>query len=319
MYVSIRTIRIYTHDALHQPEEALFSSRVCLRAPYPFFTTPPYVNVVEPSSATFNHPDEFAAKKLLVWQRTTGQGTAIAVIVTRSLIRMIPTAMWTLSYKLSMAKGVSNFLSPLYSASWCCNTRSPPVTDPTLVGYPADGAFLCNCWCNTSPIDVLKLVTAHVLQGTDSLRQAHMACDFLSHWISPHSDNKMIDICSKSTSTSILLKQLYIAVGNANTMQNNANAVKWKWNKMPHASASIETSRCLQHQTYWYPLPVPGGVAPARFVFTTSNLTAYEDQCSSKLNESFEVIGLWHLTDVLLQMDTNSNVYKMGLLDTIGE
>ena len=86
-------IRIYTHYALHQPEEALFSSRVCLRAPYPFFTTPPYVNVVEPSSATFNHRDEFAAKKLLVWQQTTGQGTAIAVIVTRSLIRMIPTAM----------------------------------------------------------------------------------------------------------------------------------------------------------------------------------------------------------------------------------
>jgi len=78
-----------------------------LAAPYPFFTTPPYVNVV-----VFDSHD----------------------------------------------------------SNCDVNFESPPVTDPTLVGYPAD--------------------------GTDSLRQAHMAC----------------------------------------------------------------------------------GVAPARFVFTTSNLTAYEDQ-----------------------------------------
>eukprot|EP00435_Cladocopium_sp_Y103_P004300 s3756_g1.t1 len=69
------------------------------------------------------------------------------------------------------------------------NFESPPVTDPNLVGYPAD--------------------------GTDSLRQAHMACALLS--------------------------------GNFGLWQTGGE---------------VES----------------GGVAPARFVFTTSDLSAYEDE-----------------------------------------
>lgn len=53
--------------------------------------------------------------------------------------------------------------------------------------------------------------------------------------------------------------------------------------------------------------PVQGGVAPARFVFTTSNLTAYEDQCSSKwVVSSYPCVSFRHaFCIVLLSMDKN--------------
>lgn len=62
------------------------------------------------------------------------------------------------------------------------------MTDPNLVGYPADGAVLGSAWhfvifcCVSQSLEdpFHGFGSGHGALGTDSLRQAHMACALLS-------------------------------------------------------------------------------------------------------------------------------------------
>ena len=62
------------------------------------------------------------------------------------------------------------------------------MTDPNLVGYPADGAVLGSAWhfvifcCVSQSLEdpFRGFGSGHGALGTDSLRQAHMACALLS-------------------------------------------------------------------------------------------------------------------------------------------
>ena len=260
------------------------------------------------------------------------QRTAIAVIVLRGL--------WFAWFQLRCELWVA-------SSAWCHVSNSCVSYIILLPGVPTPGPHR---WPTPPLWGILLMAPSSAFADSTLLRLMFWSwwlpmsckeptpCDkriwhviSLAIWISPHLDKKW--------STSILPKQL--AVGHANTMQRHAKAMKWKCHKMPHASTSIETSRCLQHRTYWdiilyiiyffrcicymfdlhvqdYILtkvrvrccegilllalrPVQGGVAPARFVFTTSNLTAYEDQCSSKwVVSSYPCVAFRHAFCIVL-------------------